>query len=296
VQDLARIKHLLAARGLRPQHRFGQNFLHEPIRIERLVDAAEIVAGDLVLEVGPGTGALTEVLLERGARVVACELDRGLADLIEEEVLPHADGRLTLVRGDCLARGRRLAPEIDAVLAGEDFRLVANLPYQCASPLMAELAMNRPDCLGQFVTIQREVGDRLATAAGTDGYGTLSVIVQAVATARRLEVLPPGCFWPQPKVTSATVAVRPLADADVPAPLRASLGHGGRESREAFARFVTSLFSKRRKQLGSTLGRDRTWPDGIDPTDRCEQLTPAQFAALWASVEGDDAAAGAADA
>lgn len=285
MQDLARIRQLLADRGLRPKHRFGQNFLHEPIRIERLVDASEIVAGDLVLEIGPGTGALTEVLLDRGARVVACELDRGLADLIDEEILPHADGRLTLVRGDCLAKGRRLAPEVDAALGGEDFRLVANLPYQCASPLMAELAMNRPDCLGQFVTIQREVGDRMAMAAGSKTYGTLSVIVQAVATAKRLEILPPGCFWPQPTVTSATVAVRPLADADVPVPLRASLGRGGRESREAFARFVTSLFSKRRKQLGSTLGRDRTWPAGIEAHWRCEQLTPGQFAALWASVE-----------
>jgi len=288
VQDLARIKQLLAVRGLRPQHRLGQNFLHEPQRINRLVDASGVAAGDLVLEVGPGTGALTEALLERGARVVACELDRGLADLIDEELVPRAEGRLQLVRGDCLAKGRRLAPAVDEALGGAPFRLVANLPYQAASPLMGELALHRPECLGQFVTIQREVADRLTSPPGGSGYGTLTVIMQVAATVQRLEILPPGCFWPSPKVTSATVAVRPRPDEEVPPALRASLGHGDRETREAFARWVTALFSKRRKQLGSIVGRDRTWPAGIDPMWRPERLTPGQFAELWAAIMAED--------
>jgi 16S rRNA (adenine1518-N6/adenine1519-N6)-dimethyltransferase len=285
VQDLARIKQLLAAHGLQPRHRFGQNFLHETTRIERLVDASGVTEGDLVLEVGPGTGALTEVLLARGCRVVACELDHGLADLIEQEIVPEAGGRLTLVRGDCLERGRRLAPAVREALGGEPFRLVANLPYQAASPLMAELAMHHPDCRGQFVTVQKEVADRLVAGPGGGGYGTLTAIVQAVAGVERLEVLPPGCFWPPPKVTSATLAVRPRADAEVPEAIRASLGHGDREHREAFARFVTGLFSKRRKQLGSILGRDRAWPAGIDPEARPERLSPEELATLFSWVE-----------
>ncbi len=286
MQDLARIKALLAARGLRPRHRLGQNFLHEPVRIERLVDAAGVRPGDLVLEVGPGTGALTEALLDRGARVVACELDRDLADLVEEELVPRADGRLVLVRGDCLGRGRRLAADVDAALGGEPFRLVANLPYQAASPLMAELALQRPDCLGQFVTIQKEVADRLVAPTGTGTYGTLTVLVRAAATVERLEVLPPGCFWPPPKVTSATVAVRPRGERELPDALRPGGPGADRTGRDAFARFVSGLFSKRRKQLGAILGRDRTWPEGVDPSARPERLDPATMTRLWAAVEG----------
>lgn len=277
-QDLARIKALLAAHGLTPRHRFGQNFLCEPSRVARLVDAAGVGEGDLVLEVGPGTGALTEVLLARGCEVVACELDRGMAGLIEQEIVPIDPARLTLVQGDCLGDGRTLSPDIDAVLAGRPFTLVANLPYQAASPLMAHLALERRDCLGQFVTIQKEVVDRLAASPGSKAYGTLGVLVQVAATAKRLEVLPPGCFWPRPKVTSATAAIVPRAEAEIPAEL------GDSEARSAFAKFVTGLFAKRRKQLGSILGRDREWPDGIEPSMRPEAVDARAMVALWAST------------
>ncbi|MFK7961606.1 MAG: 16S rRNA (adenine(1518)-N(6)/adenine(1519)-N(6))-dimethyltransferase RsmA [Phycisphaerales bacterium] len=282
MQDLARIKSLLASRGLRPNRKLGQNFLHEPVRVARLVASAELEAGDVVLEVGPGTGALTEALLEAGARVVACELDEGLADLIDEEVRPIADGRLELVRGDCLGRGRRLASAardaIDAAMAAEgrtSFRLVSNLPYQAASPLMAELLLHHPDCHGQFVTIQKEVADRLTAGPGTKAYGTLGIIVQAFGTPRRVDVLPPGCFWPAPKVTSAAVAIHRRSDADRPTPL------ADPESGEGFARFLNTIFSQRRKQLGSVLGRDREWPEGITPDLRPEAVSVDGLARLW---------------
>lgn len=277
MQTLADIRRLLEERGLRPDRRLGQNFLHDRRRIERLVDAAAVSAGDLVLEVGPGTGVLTEALLERDVELVCCELDRGLADLIEERL----GDRVSLVRGDCLGGGRHLSEGVQAALAGRPFTLVANLPYQAASPLMAELAMRRSlACRGQYVTIQKEVADRLLAAPGGKTWGGLGVIVNAFAEVERLDVLPPGCFWPQPKVTSAMVAIRPR-----PAPRVAA------ERADVFARFVTGLFAVRRKQLGTTLGRGGDWPEGIAPEQRPETLDAAAFARLFEAFGdvGDDA-------
>jgi len=276
VQSLSDIRRLLEERGLRPDRRLGQNFLHDHRRIDRLIDASGVGRGSLVLEVGPGTGVMTEALLERGVELVCSELDRGLADLVEERL----GDRLVLVRGDCLGGGRKLAPEVESALGGRPFTLVANLPYQAASPLMADLAM-RPGarCLGQFVTIQKEVADRLLAPPGTKAWGTLGVIVRAFAEVERIDVLPPGCFWPQPKVTSAMIAIRPIEPPAVdPA------------DAEAFARFVTAVFGRRRKQLGSTLGRGGAWPEGVAPDLRPEALDASAFAELF-RLRGHDAPA-----
>ena len=132
MQTLSEIRALLDSRGLRPRKRFGQNFLHDKNQLRRLVDASGVGEGDVVLEVGPGTGTLTEALLERGARVIASEIDEDLAGISEERL----GDRVTLVRGDCLGGRRTLAPAIVAAIDGRSFTLVANLPYQAASPLM----------------------------------------------------------------------------------------------------------------------------------------------------------------
>jgi 16S rRNA (adenine1518-N6/adenine1519-N6)-dimethyltransferase len=289
MQSISEIRALLEEQGLKPKKRFGQNFLHDHNQIRKLIDAADLSPGDLVLEVGPGTGALTEALLDAETRVIACEIDDGLAALIDERF----SDRVTLVRGDCLDRGRALSPAvvevIDAVAhhhvsepwAG--FKLVANLPYQVASPLMAALLIEHPDCIGQFVTIQKEVADRLLAPPGGKEYGPLGIIVQALATARRIGVVSPSCFWPQPKVTSAMVSI-------LPSPTGRGAGGEGEsnltdiENRRAFARFVTTLFTKRRKQIGSILGRDRNWPSGVIAQQRPEALTVEQIIALWRSA------------
>jgi len=268
MQSLSEIRALLAERGLRPRKRFGQNFLHDKNLLRKLVEAVAVAPGDLVLEVGPGTGTLTEALLEAGAEVVVSEIDEDLADLIEDRL---AD-RVTLIRGDCLPRQRKLAEAIVAALGDRPFRLVANLPYQIASPLMVALLQDMPGCLGQYVTIQNEVADRLLAPPGGKTYGPLGIIVQAFANVSRLAKLPASCFWPAPQVTSAMVSIVPRVD-------------HGIEDPHAFARFVTGLFGKRRKQLGTTFGRDRVWPEGVTADQRPETLTIDQVVSLWRCVD-----------
>ncbi|MHC5004603.1 MAG: 16S rRNA (adenine(1518)-N(6)/adenine(1519)-N(6))-dimethyltransferase RsmA [Planctomycetota bacterium] len=264
MQTLSEIRALLAERGLRPRHRLGQHFLHDKNQLGKLVAAADVRAGDLVLEVGPGTGTLTEALLDSGAEVVACELDADLADLLEERL----GDRITLVRGDCLGKGRTLAPEVAARLGDRPFTLVANLPYQVASPLMVALLIDHPACRGQHVTIQKEVADRLLAEPGTKAYGPLGVIVQALATVRRIATVKPTSFWPPPKVSSAMVSIEPAARPGVDDPA-------------ALARFVTELFARRRKQLGTIFGRDAAFPPGVRPDQRPEALDVDGIIDLW---------------
>jgi 16S rRNA (adenine1518-N6/adenine1519-N6)-dimethyltransferase len=267
VQTQSEIKELLAARGISPKHRFGQNFLVDHNLLRRLVDASGIGEGSLVLEIGPGTGTMSEEILARGAELIAIELDRDMAAILRERL--SANPRFTLIEGDCLDGKRALNADALARIAGRTFTLVANLPYQAASPVMA-ICASLPACRGQFVTIQREVGDRLRAQPGTGEYGPLTILVQAFCEVEQLAVLAPGCFWPSPDVTSAMLALRPRA-----APAIA------REEADAFGAFVHTLFSKRRKQLGAILGRARTWPDGIEPTQRPETLAIADLVRLW---------------
>lgn len=258
---------MLSERGLRPRKRFGQNFLHDQNQILKLVDAARIDPGEFVFEVGPGTGALTEALLDRGANVIACEIDRDLAAILGERF----GGRITLIVGDCLKGQRELSDDVAAAIAGRRFKLIANLPYQIASPLMAALLMDHPNCGGEFVTIQKEVADRLVAQPRTKEYGPLSIIVQALAKVQRIGTLSPSCFWPPPEVTSAMVSIIPRESNDVP-----------QSSRREFARFITELFSKRRKQLGTIFGRDHTnWPHGVTADLRPEALDVGQLIELW---------------
>ncbi|MHC5022809.1 MAG: 16S rRNA (adenine(1518)-N(6)/adenine(1519)-N(6))-dimethyltransferase RsmA [Planctomycetota bacterium] len=271
MQTLSEIRALLAERGLRPKHRLGQNFLHDKNQIRRLVEAAGVGPGDQVLEVGPGTGALTEALLDRGCSIVCCELDRDLAGILRDRL---AD-RITLIVGDCLERGRALNADIARALGDRTFVLVANLPYQVASPLMTCLLLDHPTCAGQYVTIQKEVADRLTAPPGGREYGPLGIIIRAQADVHRIGTVSPSCFWPAPKVTSAMVAITPK-----PSP--------GLDNAHAFARFITTLFSKRRKQLGTIFGRDADWPDGVTPDLRPQALAIEQLIELWRGQRAED--------
>ena len=204
MQSLSEIRDLLAQRGVRPKRRLGQHFLHDKNQIARLLQAADLGRGELVLEIGPGTGTLTEGLLEAGAEVVACEVDPVLADLIADRF----GDAVRLIRGDCLQR-RSLNPEVARALGPRPFKLVANLPYHVASPLICTLLIDHPACAGQYVTIQKEVADRLLAEPGTKVYGALTIIVGALATLDRIGVVRPTSFWPPPNVISAMVSIAP---------------------------------------------------------------------------------------
>lgn len=278
MQTLSEIRALLDVRGIRPKHRFGQNFLHDQNQIRRLLDEARIQPGDCVIEVGPGTGTLTEALLEAGANVIACEVDADMAAIVEERVMAMFPDRLALIQGDALQRQRELNPAIIEALGERTFTLIANLPYQIASPLMTTLLIEHRRCVGQFVTIQREVADRLTAKPSSKAYGPLTVIVQALATVEVIATLSPTCFWPAPDVVSAMVAIRPHVDS-------ASRQRFNGCERE-FARWMISLFTKRRKQLGTIVGRSNaSWPQleraGITQDLRPETLNVDQHILLW---------------
>lgn len=254
---------MLAARGVRPSHRLGQNFLHDHNQLAKILDAADVKPNELVLEVGPGTGTLTEALLERGADVIASEIDPTMASIVREQV----GEAVHIIEGDCLARDRTLAPALLEAINGRPFKLVANLPYQAATPLMIDLLVRRRNCTAQVALMQREVVDRLLAGEGGREYGPISVLTSLFAKARRVAVVPPGCFWPQPKVTSAVICLH--RDPDPPA-----------VDPEAFADFLGNLFRTRRKQLGTILGRDNI-PADVDGTLRPEALAPTQLLALY---------------
>ncbi|MSR29552.1 MAG: ribosomal RNA small subunit methyltransferase A [Phycisphaerales bacterium] len=262
---------MLEMRGIRPRHRLGQNFLHDQNQIRRLVARAGVARGDLVLEVGPGTGALTEALVEAGATVVACEIDPEMVAILSERVVARHAGQVRVVLGDCLDGKHSLSAALTEALAreftGRPFRLVANLPYQAATPLMILLLTTRPDCTGQFVTIQREVADRIVATPGSRDYGAISVYALLLARCEIFGELAPSCFWPAPEVTSAMLSIERRPDA--PAMDFRALGL-----------FLHTLFSKRRKQIGTILGRETVWPDGVLPAMRPEQLSPNQIVAL----------------
>ncbi len=276
MQTLSEIRALLDERGLHPKHRLGQNFLHDKNILAKLIDAADLQPGELVLEIGPGTGTLTEALLDAGAQILACEIDSDIASIIEDRL----SGRVQVICGDCLDSHRRLSCEIVSALADQSFKLVANLPFQIASPLLCTMLIHHPKCTGQYVTIQKEVADRLLAEPGTKAYGPLTIIVGALGDVKRICTVKPTCFWPQPKVESAMVSI-------FPSPLGSGVrGEGSSalettQQRQDFARFVTQLFTKRRKQLGSILGRDCDWPAGVTADLRPEALRVERIITLW---------------
>lgn len=278
-QTLSDIKTLLAYHGLHPKKKFGQNFLHDGNHMGKIMDAAALSAGDVVLEVGPGTGALTERLVDAGARVVAVEIDRDMEAILRQRL----GGRITLHMGDALDGKHAINPEVIRLLRaqGEDpsaiaqpssaipFKLIANLPYNIASPLLANLALDHPDMSAAVVMIQKEVADRLLAPPGTKAYGPLGILLQAIFEVSRVGVLKPGCFYPPPSIDSAVVALHrrraPLCD-----------------DPHAFSKLLHEVFSKRRKQLGAILGRNTPLPEGVEPTMRPEVLTLAQLCELAA--------------
>ena len=255
---------------MRTRRRFGQHFLFDPAILGRIADALAPAGEDLVIEIGPGPGGLTEALLRRTSRLIAIEKDRDLVAPLRER-FPGA----TIVEGDALAVDwHQLATEAGA----NRWLVTGNIPYNITSPLL-ERALTPPLPDRVVFLVQREVAERVAAAPGTRAYGALTVGVRAVASAERLFTVPAGAFHPPPKVDSAVLRLIPLAD-----PLIAP------EEQGSFRRMVVGLFGFRRKQLRRALREliGLTAPEaealltavGLDVAARPEVLTPQEFARL----------------
>jgi 16S rRNA (adenine1518-N6/adenine1519-N6)-dimethyltransferase len=266
-QNLTEIKTLLEAWDLRPKHRLGQNFLHDANKMAAIVNAASILPGQVVLEVGAGTGALSERLLDAGAELIAVEMDQHLEPILRQRLADYA-GRVNLLMTDVLASKHKLSPVVaEALGAVSALKLVANLPYSIASPLIANLLLDYPQMTLAVVTVQREVAQRMLASPGSKAYGPLGILVQSLCCVEPVTKLSPACFWPRPKVESQVLR---LCRRDVPLT----------SDPQALARLLQQLFSSRRKQLGTILGRDRPWPEGVQPSQRPEQLSVEQLIAL----------------
>lgn len=272
-QTLSHIRQVLADHGLRPKKRLGQNFLHDAHHMVRIVDAAAIEPGERVLEVGAGTGALSQRLLEAGAALIAIEIDRDLEPILRDLLEPWGE-QAKLIIGDVLASKGRLAGPVAEALSTSRFKLVANLPYNIASPLLVNLALDWPGMTRGVVMVQREVAARLAAGPGGGEYGPLGILVQAACEVKPITTLSPRCFWPSPEVESAVVQLDRR-----PHPLCPDM--------RALAQVVHTLFQKRRKQIGGTLGRDRITTAGLDPKMRPEQLSIQDLSNLARSGPAD---------
>lgn len=251
----------------------GQHFLNDRRILQRIVDALDVQPSDTVVEIGPGRGSLTELLVPAAARLVLIEYDRALAALLRERYASNAAVRV--VQADVLTVNLGEA-------AGGPFTLVGNVPYYITTPILFH-ALERPRPDRAVYLVQREVADRIVAEPGSSDYGALSVNVQAVAHARLLFRVAAGSFTPPPKVDSAVVRVDPRPD-PVIAP----------NEEEPFRRFVQDVFGMRRKQMRRVLRELRDLsPDeaelvlalaGVTASARPETLSPADFARVFRAL------------
>jgi 16S rRNA (adenine1518-N6/adenine1519-N6)-dimethyltransferase len=325
---LTEMRSLLAKRDIQLTRSLGQNFLHDQNQLRRIVDAAEIKPTDKILEIGPGLGPLTELLLEKAGEVLAIEMDARLVDFLcerfgletkegmpvltpavspgERAVVREKDtypDNLFLIHDDALAFLRRdqsavgqassLSCPPEKAKTGKmpvphdwsDWKLVANLPYSVASPILVELAAGPRAPRMIVVTLQLEVAKRLMAQADDDDYGVLTLLVQIDFEPHDWFKIPPECFFPSPDVDSACVCLVRRATPLLPENLRS-----------AFAKIVKRGFSQRRKMMLKLLKQD--WAADklvaafaelkISPQERAEKLNLKQFVALTETLSGPE--------
>ncbi|HVF73775.1 MAG TPA: 16S rRNA (adenine(1518)-N(6)/adenine(1519)-N(6))-dimethyltransferase RsmA [Acidimicrobiales bacterium] len=256
---------LLAGHGLRPSRALGQNFVADPNTVRRIARLAEVGEGDRVVEIGAGLGSLTLALAETGASVVAVELDRYIAPVLRSVVEPVG---VRVVEGDAMSL------DWPALLGDDGWVLVANLPYNVATPLVLDLLDDVPQIQRMLVMVQREVGERMAAGVGDEAYGAVSVKVAYWARARVVGRVPASVFVPQPRVESALVSISrrdaPAVDVD----------------RARLFELVRTGFAQRRKMLRRALAGvvDESVFEcaGVRPEARAEELDVEAWGRLTA--------------
>ncbi|HZQ47886.1 MAG TPA: 16S rRNA (adenine(1518)-N(6)/adenine(1519)-N(6))-dimethyltransferase RsmA [Verrucomicrobiae bacterium] len=263
------MKQVLASGQIQLTKSLGQNFLHDGNQLRRIVEAAALAKTDKVLEIGPGLGPLTELLVAQAGEVLAIEKDGRLFEFLQQRFAGVTN--LSLMHDDALdylQRGQR---------DWSDWKLVANLPYSVASPILVELAQADGHPQRIVATLQLEVARRLVAQAGDDDYGVLSLLMQLRYEPRGNFKIPADCFFPAPDVDSACVVLERRATPLLPPEM-----HG------KFEQLVKRSFSQRRKMMLKLLKQD--WPKEkleaafaelkISPQERAEKLSLEQFVEL----------------
>jgi 16S rRNA (adenine1518-N6/adenine1519-N6)-dimethyltransferase len=260
-QTLSYLRSLFQAHGLELKSKLGQNYLIDLNLIDLIVRAAEVDAADAVLEVGTGTGSLTARLADHAGAVVTIEIDRTFQPVARQVVGERPN--VTFLLGDCLESKNRLNPDLLAAWEAAFTRygcsrrkLVANLPYVIATPLISNLLVGGIDIERMVVMVQWEIGERMRASPGTKDYNALSVLVQSVADVELVRKVLPSNFFPRPKVDSAILLIKPSAEK------RAKVGDVKR-----FRDFLRDLYVHRRKNLRQGL---TGWPGGRKPKDEVD--------------------------
>jgi len=239
------MRELLAARGIQLTKSLGQNFLHDGNQLRRIVEAAELSKADKILEIGPGLGPLTELLLERAGEVLAIEKDARLVELLRDRFVhlkpKTQNSKFDLFHADALEFLKHEQRD------WSDWKLVANLPYSVASPILVELACGARAPKKIVATLQLEVARRLVAKAGDKDYGLLTLLVQLDFKPRDSFKIPKSCFFPEPDVASACVVLDRRTVPLLP-----------EERRETLVKIVKRAFSQRRKMMLKLLRED--WP------------------------------------
>jgi 16S rRNA (adenine1518-N6/adenine1519-N6)-dimethyltransferase len=266
------VRALLAAHGIDPVRLRGQHFLIDPNLVDAIVRSAEVDAGDCLLEIGTGTGILTDSLVDRAGRVVTCDIDARLQEITR--ALRPWPPSVVFLHADILAGKHALNPEVIGRWRAEAepdlrCRIVANLPYAVATPLLANLLWQGIEMHDAVVLIQKEVAERFVAAPGTAAYGPVSIAVQLLAEARVLRNVGPQVFWPAPKVSSVLLRLAPQAPA---------------RARELCAAGLPGLlkegFRWRRKTLRKAFPGARLEAAGIDPGARPQEVVPDAWVRL----------------
>ncbi len=235
--DTTLVKDRLLVRGIKPRKKWGQNFLTRPDVARRIVDAVPLTGDEVVLEIGPGAGALTGPLLQRASRVVAVEFDKGLVDLLREDL--GEVSRIEILEGDILEF------DLDALCARlgvERVTVVGNVPYSITTPILEWMIVARKRIESAQILVQKEYAARLAARPGSEDYGSLTVFARYYMRLEPLFHVPPSAFWPRPLVESTVVRIRFRTEPPVEVP-----------DEERLFQIVRAAFGQRRKTLANAL-------------------------------------------